>query len=144
MKSYGKKMSILVPLDGSKNSMRGLDYGIKLAKITNRKIIGMHVMPTSLIASLWRTAEFKEQLQKNAEKIIKGAQKKTAKQSVGFDKKIADGIPGEEVVDFANSNQNQINMIIIGSKTQGTAKKAHFGSVANHILHKSKVPVLVV
>ena len=37
----------LVPLDGSKNSMRGLDKAISLAKKSETEIIGLHVIEIS-------------------------------------------------------------------------------------------------
>ena len=39
---------ILVPLDGSKNSERGLDMALDLAGNTNRSIVCLYVKPTSV------------------------------------------------------------------------------------------------
>ncbi len=36
---------ILVPLDGSLNSVRGLNEAISLARLGNSQIIGVHVLP---------------------------------------------------------------------------------------------------
>jgi nucleotide-binding universal stress UspA family protein len=40
-----KIKKILVPLDGSKNSMRGLDEGIYLARQCQATITGLYVIP---------------------------------------------------------------------------------------------------
>jgi nucleotide-binding universal stress UspA family protein len=40
--------NILVPLDGSKNSLRALNNAINLAKFTKSKIIGLHILPTDV------------------------------------------------------------------------------------------------
>ena len=40
--------NILVPLDGSKNSLRALNNAINLAKYTKSKIIGLHILPTDV------------------------------------------------------------------------------------------------
>ena len=42
-----KIKKILVPLDGSKNSMRGLDEGIYLARQCQATITGLYVVPLS-------------------------------------------------------------------------------------------------
>jgi len=35
-------------------------------------------------------------------------------------------------------------MIVMGSRGMGSAKGVFLGSTSNHVLHKSKIPVLIV
>ena len=41
--SNHKLEKILVPLDGSDNSLRGMDHAISLAKLSGASIVGAHV-----------------------------------------------------------------------------------------------------
>ena len=135
--------NILVPLDGSKNSVRGLTYAIDLAKQNNATILGIHVMPTSLLHSAWRPSNLKEEMLKNAKHIINSARKHTEKEDIVFKEKILSGFPGSDIVKFANNKRNNVGTIVIGAKSRGISKFV-FGSVSNYVLNKTKAPVLVI
>ena len=48
------------------------------------------------------------------------------------------------IVKYANDNSRKIDLIIMGARGRGSVKAAFMGSVSNHVLNKSKIPVLVV
>ncbi|MDH5463889.1 MAG: universal stress protein [Nitrosopumilus sp.] len=48
----------------------------------------------------------------------------------------------KDILNFAS--RWNYNLIVIGSSGAGSTKESFIGSVANHILHTSKIPVLVV
>jgi nucleotide-binding universal stress UspA family protein len=52
------------------------------------------------------------------------------------------GDPYSEIVDYAD--KNRLEMIVIGSHGQGRFEKMLIGSVADKVIRKSSVPVLVV
>lgn len=135
--------NILVPLDGSKNSVRGLTCAIDLAKQNNATILGIHVMPTFFLHSTWRPSNLKKEMLKNAKRIIRSARKHTEKKDITFKEKILSGIPGSNIVKFADNKRNNVGTIVIGARREGVSKFV-FGSVSNHVVNKSKVPVLVV
>ncbi|MCH7968914.1 MAG: universal stress protein [Thaumarchaeota archaeon] len=135
--------NILVPLDGSKNSVRGLTHAIDLAKQNKATILGIHVMPTSFLYSACRPSNLKEEMLKNAKRIMKSVRKQTEKEDIIFKEKILSGFPGRDIVEFANKKRNNVGMIVIGTRNKGDSEFV-FGSISNYVLNKTKVPLLVV
>lgn len=132
---------ILVPLDGSENSLRGLDTAINQAKINQAEITGINVLPD--MPKAFRDAPpYSEKAQKDAENIMSEAKKRTSENDVKFQDKIVRGSAGKELVKFAE--ENNFDLITIGSRGLGSVKEAFLGSVSNYVSHKSKVPVLIV
>ena len=57
-----------------------------------------------------------------------------------FKSKIIFGSPIVEIIDMAKG----FDIIVIGSRGQSGLKEIFLGSVANAVVHKSKIPVLVI
>ena len=137
-----KLKKILVPLDGSKNSLRGLDEGIFLARQCQAVITGLYVIPIFPRNLADAIMPFQIHLTKEAKKFMSDAKTRCAKKGVIFRSKVVFGSPTVEIQDFSKSGK--FDLIVIGSRGQGAIKEAFLGSVANAIVHKSKIPVLVV
>jgi nucleotide-binding universal stress UspA family protein len=133
---------ILVPLDGSANSMRGLDRAIEIAKGGNAEITGFYVFHLPLAAGIKYTAKMKDDAQKKAVKAIGPAMNKTQKAGATFKYKTGGGHTGSEIVKAAE--KGKFDMIVIGARGIGGAKETFLGSTSNYVLHKTKIPVLVV
>ncbi len=134
---------ILVPLDGSLNSIRGLNEAISLARQSESTITGIHVMPnfSPKVAKILKS--YRVELVKNARKIISHAETSTARHGVTFNGKIAvSGDVVKTISAYAKSSKSDI--IVIGSRGEGSPHAEYLGSVANGVLHESKVPVLIV
>ncbi len=135
---------ILVALDGSKNSMRGLTKAIDIADKNSSTIIGINVVnvPISYFVSRPKM-EIKEDMIKESKKIIDGAKIKCKKAGISFESKIIPGgDPGYDIIKFAKKSKSDI--IIIGSRGLNPLKEIFLGSVSNYVLHKSKIPVLII
>jgi len=137
-----KFKKILVPLDGSPNSMRGLDRAIEIAKGGDAEITGFYVFHLPIAAGIKYTAKMKEEAQKKAVKAIGPAMNKTQKAGAVFKYKTGGGNTGTEIVKFAKNGK--FDMIVIGARGLGGAKEVFLGSTSNYVIHKTKVPVLVV
>lgn len=133
---------ILVPLDGSKNSMRGLDQAISIAKSTDAEITGFYVFHLPFAAGIKYTKKMKDDAQDKAVKAIGPAMRKAQRAGATFKYKTGGGHIGEEIVRFAE--KGKYNMIVIGARGLSGTKEKFFGSVSNHVMHKSKIPVLIV
>lgn len=137
-----KFKKILVPLDGSSNSMRGLDRAIEIAKGGDAEITGFYVFHLPVAAGIKYTAKMKEEAQRKAVKAIGPAMNKTQKAGAVFKYKTGGGNTGSEIVKFAKNGK--FDMIVIGARGLGGAKEMFLGSTSNYVMHKTAVPVLVV
>jgi len=81
-------------------------------------------------------------LLEHAQKIMKKAKLKSAQHGILFFDKIAYGDSGRKIVDIAQ--RNNFDLIVISSRGMGSIKEIFLGSTSNHVLHKSKKPVLIV
>ncbi len=137
---------ILVPLDGSKNSLRGLDAAISLAKQTNATIMGIHSVTKFSPFIAVHTPKIKETDWSNeALGIIEFAKKKMKTSRIKFEGiVIAGNAAGYDLTTFANNPKNKIDHIVIGARGMGFPKEIFFGSTSTFILHKAKVPVTIV
>ncbi|MFQ5573134.1 MAG: universal stress protein, partial [Nitrosopumilaceae archaeon] len=52
--------------------------------------------------------------------------------------------PGFDIVKFAHNKKNKIDLIVIGARGLGSVKEVFLGSVSNYVVHKSKIPVVLV
>lgn len=139
----GEVKRILVPLDGSKNSINGLEEAIRIAKPMNASITGLCVIPTiPPITMPGIQSGFRDHMTDAAAKFMVEAKKIVSRNGIVFHGKFIYGIATIDVADFAN--KKKYDLVVIGSHGRSGIKEMFLGSVANSIVHKSKVPVLVV
>lgn len=133
---------ILVPLDGSKNSIRGLDNAIYLARQCQAVIVGIYVLPRVPVSTYRKIQYPEKELLKDADTNMEFAKKHCAQNGIIFEKKISFGDPGYTIAKYAKDKK--FDIIVIGARGRGTVKEIFFGSVSNYVLHKASMPVLVV
>ena len=134
---------ILVPIDGSKNSMRGLMEAILLADYLGSSLVLLHVIPG--LPPLSRTLDTKAYerfMRKKAEEFFGKARKVARGLKSGFEERIIFGVPQQDIAVFAS--RNKFDMIVMGSHGMGRMKGILLGSVSNATLQRSRVPVLIV
>jgi len=132
---------ILVPLDGSKKSFEALDRAVTLAGFTHGHITCIHVIPHVMEGGP-RTKTFDKQLQEDAKTLLKKATKRVGNKNVKFTTKILRGSPGHVTVHTAKTGK--FDHIVMGATGSGSALKDMIGSVSNHVLQKSKIPVYLI
>ena len=135
---------ILVPLDGSKNSLRALDMAITIARKCQAIIIGVCVIYAPSRSEFGRGMSVEKGSYEKVKKFMNSAKTRAAQNGIVFDEKILHGDIAYNIVNFAHTKKNGIDLIVIGSRGRGVAKEILFGSVSHHILHASNLPVLVV
>lgn len=132
---------ILVPIDGSKNSFRGLDIAIYLARQCGATLTGLFVMPIYPQSFMPITYD-KKYLTQAAKEFMNGAKKRSAQNGIVFVGKTMIGKESSTIVDFAA--KNRFDIIVIGARGLGSVKEAFLGSVSHTVVQKSKIPVLIV
>lgn len=137
-----KIKKVLVSLDGSKNSLKGLNEAIYLARQCGSTLTGLHVVsiyPTGFGSIL---EPFKKEAFKQAKKFMAEAKTISAQNGIVFNEKIVYGEAKWDIVDFAT--RQKFDLIVIASRGFGPIKEMFLGSVANSVIHKSKIPVLII
>lgn len=137
---------IMVCLDGSKNSLRGLDKAILFAKQSDAMILGVHSDTSFSAFSAVRAPILPEKKWTNeVRRLMHVAKKKVEKNKIKFEGVVIGGhTSGIDLTTFANNPVNKIDQIVIGSRGMGFPKEIFFGSTSNFILHKAKAPVTIV
>ncbi len=114
-----------------------------LAKQCGASIVGLYILPFSPLS--YRDIRIaKETMYDEAKKNLAKAQTNAEKKGVTLQQKILEGNPGELISNFANQSKNKVDLIMMGSRGRGGLKEAFLGSVSNYVMHKSKVPIMIV
>ena len=137
-----KIKKILVPLDGSKNSIRGLDNAISIARACHATVTGIYILPVYPRNFVDAITPYMFHPEREAKKFLADAKKRCAQKGILFKSKIIWGSPIAEIQDLANSKK--FGLVVIGAHGRGIIKEMFLGSVSNAIVHKSKIPVMVV
>src|SRR5574340_841854 len=130
---------ILVPLDGSKNSQRGLESAIHLAKEHEASLTAIHVIHKIHGAKGRKVLELEEEV---PPQFVLLAKKLASKNGIPFYTRILTGDPGHEIVNYANIHS--IDLIVIGARGLSSFKKIFLGSVSSYVMHTTKTAVLVI
>jgi nucleotide-binding universal stress UspA family protein len=139
-----KKISkILVPLDGSKNSIKGLETAITLARSCGAIITGIYSIYAPPHSEFRGVGSVEKALNVQVKKFMEEAKVLAAKNGIVFNEKIIRGEIGYNIIKFAHG-KNNFDMIVIGSRGRSSTKEMFFGSVSNYVIHTSKIPVVVV
>ena len=139
-----KITKILVPLDGSKNSMRGLEMAISIARQFGATITGaysINIQPHSEFRGVGSAAKG---LDKEIKKMMGQSKTLAAQNGIVFNEKLMHGDIGYNIIKLAHGKKQNFSLIVMGSRGRGAIKELFLGSVSNYVIHTSKIPVLLV
>jgi nucleotide-binding universal stress UspA family protein len=139
---------ILVAVDGSEQSIRGLDVAISLAKKYNSLVRALYVVHIPLNENSYpqRTwyKDFKDDVNREARKWLTEIEKKGDENKVKIETRTIETtkpIP-YEIAHHAESDK--FELIVIGSKGRSGIEQLYLGSVASGVLIYASCPVLVI
>jgi nucleotide-binding universal stress UspA family protein len=137
---------IMMCLDGSKHSLKGLETAIAFAKQTNAVILGIHIDTTHGLFTAVHTPKMKQEKWTNTMKgTIKTARNKVEKSGILFEGIVIAGRnTGIDLATFANNPHNKIDYIVIGASGLNLPNEIFLGSTSNFVMHKAKPPVTIV
>lgn len=143
---YGK---ILVAVDGSAASLRGLQEGIRLAKAPGARLLLVHVVNTLIleteVASTAYYQALADEIRSSGLKILEHAAMVAHDAGVTFEQKLIEKIGAHawrEIV--AAAGDWRADVIVIGTHGRRGLKRLVMGSDAELILRHAPVPVLMV
>ena len=134
-----KIIKILVAIDGSENSMRAVDYAIKLALGLKADVIALHVAPTGRDHPKEYVAKILKQEKDYLDKIAK----KFVTSEINLDMEVIRGESAvvDQITDYAE--KNDIDLIVIGIRSVSEFRYM-LGSTASGVVVNAPCPVLVV
>jgi nucleotide-binding universal stress UspA family protein len=138
---------ILVPTDFSANAMKAIFYAAEIAKKSSATVYLLHVIEplTDRIHQPYALHErLEEEIANNRLKELNLLQKSIALTYPGFktEADLANGTVTNSISDFAGNNQ--IDLIVMGTKGATGLKEIFIGSVAAGSIGRTKIPVLAI
>jgi len=140
---------ILVPVDDSEISLAAVKQAITLAKAFGSKITVVSVIAVDPFVNVDFynvtpvITEYFVQAEEHANKNLASIKKMCELEGIKADSKIIKGEPTETGI-VATADEIGADLIVIGSHGRTGFKKFMLGSVAQDVLHKTRLPVLVV
>lgn len=140
---------ILVPVDGSEASRRGLAEAVKLAKALNASLKLVHVVNEFVMDTAYAPALYNDQLIASLREIgrntLKDAQAEVAAQGLEPECELVETIGGRAADAIIEQvKQSSADLIVMGTHGRRGVRRLVMGSDAELVLRSSPVPVLMV
>ena len=140
---------ILVAVDGSATSLRGLDEALRLAKATGGSLMLVHVVNELIVVGDYAPASYYESiiesLRQSGAKLLEDAAVIVRRAEVPCEQKLIETI-GVRVADeiVREAKQWPADLIVLGTHGRRGLKRLAMGSDAELVLRLAPVPVLMV
>lgn len=140
---------ILVPVDGSATSLRGLAEAIALAKRERARILLVHVLDEFFVMAPPEAALYSdrliEDLQRGGRRILDKAQARVRAAGVPVSTVMPETVGGRAADEIVRqANKLKAHLIVIGTHGRRGIKRLALGSDAEQVVRNASVPVLVV
>jgi nucleotide-binding universal stress UspA family protein len=134
---------ILVPLDGSEQSIWALGKAVQIAKKVGGEITLIHVYSVSSFAiTPMQVYKYVQAMQKYGNRILADGKKKAKAEGVQAKTLLVDGHTVEEILKAAR--EGNFSLIVIGARGLSKIKELLMGSVSDGVTKHAPCPVLVV
>ena len=139
-------LKVLIPVDGSENSLRSVAHAVTLARNSTAlsvELLHVHQAP-SVREHAYRSHEQLEQIQHDeTQQVLQPAQALLAAAGVAHTSASRAGDTAQAISDQAR--QSECDMIVMGMRGMGfVLGPVSIGSVSSKVLHASEVPVTLV
>lgn len=148
---------ILVPVDDKENCVRAFDWYMENYGLDNQQMIFLHVYNSlddvKQCASDSDSEEVAEMRVDDMKNVLNAAKEQARamlatfedtckKYKIPFKTRYELGSPGEAICHVAK--EEQVTCILLGNRGLGAFRRRILGSVSDHVVHHSKVPVIIV
>ena len=139
--------TILVPVDGSENSLRAARFGIQLAAALEAEAKLFYVFPAASVELIGMAGISRQDIEQAAQEC---AQRTFNQVRLGLDaemsqrvgEEIAIGAPAEEII--ARTDADPASMVVMGRRGLSPMKTLVLGSISDKVLRHAAVPVTVI
>ncbi|MDQ2684246.1 MAG: universal stress protein [Thermoproteota archaeon] len=150
-----KFTKILVPIDGSKNSMKAVEYGIDIAQIYGCDLIVLHVLfsqsgfafHTETVTGTITTSsldDLNNEARQDAERLFNEVKKISERTKIKVKTEVVVTVISVVEAILSYAEKEDIDLIVVGSKGRSGWKKLILGSIASGISTYAHCPVLIV
>lgn len=139
---------ILVGVDGSETSQRGLDEAIRLAKASGGQLLLVHALNQLMTANFAAAAHYDQVIQAlhdTSRQILDEAVARARQAEVPCESRLVDagGSPAADVI-VQEAKAWPADLIVLGTHGRKGLKRLALGSDAELVLRTSPVPLLLV
>jgi len=139
---------ILVGVDGSSFSDKGLRCAVDLAKKYGCKLIIVHVVLRRFYAvapseaGVLATTVFVKEMETEGKEIITKSEAYAKNEGVNYQCRLVQGVPADEIVKI--SQAEKADLVVLGSRGLTEVRAFLLGSVSDKVSHHAKCPILIV
>ncbi|EMA33264.1 UspA domain-containing protein [Halobiforma lacisalsi AJ5] len=135
-------MHVLVPIDDSDPAEQALEYA--LAEYPDADITALHVIdPYETSVDAWfADQDYLADLEAEAETLLETARERADDHGASIDTDSVVGKPAREITDYVE--EADVDEVVIGSHGRRGTSRVLLGSVAETVVRRAPVPVIVV
>src|SRR5262245_27820914 len=141
---------ILVPVDGSSTSNRGLEQALELARVHGATLVLLHVVDEHVIVQHAEvvatvTEQYLESMRASGKEILAQAEAAASRQGVNCKSLLMENI-ASSVADIVveQAKKHRVDVIVMGTHGRRGMKRLVMGSDAEGVVRNAPVPVLLV
>lgn len=132
---------IIVGIDFSPKTERAVQSALRLAQHAGGTVVLVHVLPASVDGQRGAPGSDTEVMRTIEQRLQEEAQKLASASGIAVDYGVSEGEPAEELVKYVERWGGDV--IVTASEGRTGLGRILIGSVAERLLQKSPVPVLV-
>jgi nucleotide-binding universal stress UspA family protein len=139
--------SVLVPVDGSENSVRAARFGIQLATTLEADVTLFYVFPAASIELIGMSGISREDIEQAARECARRAFDQVrlgldADMLLRVEEDIAIGAPAEEII--ARTEADPATLVVMGRRGHSRMKTLVLGSISDKVMRHAACPVTLV
>ena len=135
---------ILLPTDGSPGMARVIEHAGELARVHDASVHALFVVDTASLSSMPMDASLDgiHGLMEEEGTAAVAEAERSMPDDVTVERTIAEGAPANEIVDCVR--EADCDVIVMGTHGRGGLNRLLLGSVAEHVVRRSAVPVVTI
>ena len=137
---------ILIPTDGSQNSVQASQLAFRIAKLSGAQVTVLYVVDSAVLDEIARfsaaqRAEVQQELYENGKQYLAYVEGLAQQANLTIQREIREGVPSEEIVALAATIG--ADLIVMGHIGQRGPRRILIGSVTERVIEFAHCPVLV-
>lgn len=137
---------ILVPTDGSQNSVHASQLAFRIAKLSAAQVTLLYVVDSAVLDEIARFStqqrtEVRQELYENGNQYLAYAESLAQQMNLAVKQEIREGVPYEEIVALAATIG--ADLIVMGHIGRRGPRRILIGSVTERVIEFAHCPVLV-